>query len=72
MGATCALSFLCSQIIFSAVSVVFDFNASLNDIAPISPMLLSVCFYENEKEWIIDGCHLCAVSFCVYNSDRVS
>ena len=26
----------------SAVSVVFDFNASLNDFAPVSPMLLSV------------------------------
>ena len=26
----------------SFVSVVFDFNASLNDVAPVSPMSLSV------------------------------
>ena len=26
----------------SLVSVVFDFNASLNDFAPLSPILLSV------------------------------
>ena len=26
----------------SSVSVVFDFNASLNDVAPVSPMSLSV------------------------------
>ena len=47
----------------SSVSVVFDFNASLNDVAPVSPMLFSVEFYENEKSWVVDGCHLCVVSF---------
>ena len=26
----------------SSASVVFDFNASLNDVAPVSPMLLTV------------------------------
>ena len=26
----------------SSVSVVFDFNASLNDAAPVSPMLLAI------------------------------
>ena len=30
------------------MSVVFDFNASLNDIAPVSPMLLPD--YVNQKE----------------------
>ncbi len=43
------------------VIVVFDFNASLNDVAPVSPMLLSVGFYEKGKEWIVYECHLCAV-----------
>ena len=33
----------------SSVSVVFDFNASLNDVAPVSPMLLTVDFMKKEK-----------------------
>ena len=33
---------LSSQLRLSFVSVVFDFNTSLNDAAPVSPMLLSV------------------------------
>ena len=33
----------------SSVSVVFDFNASLNDVAPVSPILLSVDVKRNEK-----------------------
>ena len=44
------------------MSVVFDFNASLNDVAPVSPMLLSVDLMRMEKEWIV-GCHFCVVSF---------
>ena len=47
----------------SSVSVVFDFNASLNDVAPLSPILLPVDLMRMEKEWIVYGCHLCAVSF---------
>ena len=33
---------LCSLLKLSFVSVVFDFNASLNDIAPVSPMSFPV------------------------------
>ena len=40
---------LYSQIRLSAVSVVFDFNASLNDVAPVSPMLLSVDEVEGKE-----------------------
>ena len=40
------------------MSVVFDFNASLNDIAPMSPILLSVCVKRKGKEWVVDGCLL--------------
>ena len=39
---------------------MFDFNDSLNGVAPFSLIPLSV---DNEKEWIVDGCHLCDVSF---------
>ena len=45
------------------MSVVFDFNASLIDVAPVSPMLLSVDLIKIE-EWIADRCHLCVVSLC--------
>ena len=34
----------------SSVSVVFDFNASLNDVAPLSPISLSVYVMRMEKE----------------------
>mgnify|MGYP004433730349 CR=1 FL=1 len=33
----------------SSVSVVFDFNASLNDFAPVSPTLLPVDEMKNEE-----------------------
>ena len=33
---------LSSQLRLSSVSVVFDFNASLNDVAPVSPMMISI------------------------------
>ena len=42
MDAICVLFLLSSPPISSPLSAVFDFNASLNDAAPVSPMLLSV------------------------------
>ena len=47
----------------SSVSALFDFNASLNDVVPLSPMLFPVDLMRMEKEWFVDGCHLCVVSF---------
>ena len=38
MDATCVLFLLCSPHRLSLVSVVFDFSASLNDVAPVYPM----------------------------------
>ena len=43
------------------MSVVFDFSASLNDDAPVPPILLPV--YLRMKELIVDEFHLCDVSF---------
>ena len=49
MDAFCVSSlFLSSQLRMSSASVVFDSNASLNDVAPASPMSLSVV--EKRKE----------------------
>ena len=36
------LFLLYSPLRYSFVSVVFDFSASLNDFAPVSPMLFSI------------------------------
>ena len=50
MDVFCLSSFLLSsQLISSLVSVVFDFNASLNDIAPVSPILLPVVMKRKER-----------------------
>ena len=38
----CVFFLLSSRVILNSVSVVFDFNDSLNDVAPVSLMLLSV------------------------------
>ena len=35
------------------MSVVFDFNASLNDVAPVSPILLSVIVLRMEKSGLL-------------------
>ena len=43
------LFLLCSPYRLSSVSVVFDFNASLNDDAPATPISLSVVFMRVEK-----------------------
>ena len=51
---------------------MFDFNASLNDVAPISPISLSVGLLKKEKEWIVDGCHLCVVSFVFTTQNEFS
>ena len=37
----------------SCLSVVFDFNASLNDFAPVSPMLFPVDLMKMEKSGLL-------------------
>ena len=62
----CLLSFSYSQCRSSSVSVVFDFNASLSDVAPVSPILLSVYVMGKGKERVVDGC--LRVSFFYYHT----
>ena len=46
------------------MSVVFDFKASLNDVAPLSPMLLPVDVMRKEKsELLMDA--ICVSFFCL-------
>ena len=46
---------------------MFDFNASLNDVAPVSPMLLSVDLMRMKKSGLLMDV-ICVVSF-VHSSD---
>ena len=62
--------FLFSQPKLSSVSVVFNFNASLNDVTPLPPKQLPV-YLIRMGEWIVDGCHFCVVFFFVHHSDQV-
>ena len=49
MDAICVLFLLYPPLRSSFVSVVFDFNASLNDVAPVSPILFSVDLLRMER-----------------------
>ena len=55
----CVFFLLSSQLRLSFVSVVFDFNASLNDVAPVAPMLLSVYVKRKEKSDLVMDVFLC-------------
>jgi hypothetical protein len=61
----CVFFLLSSLFRLSLVSVVFDFNDSLNDVAPLAPILLPVDMMRNEA-WIVDIClwHV----FCLLSS----
>ena len=68
MNAFCVLFHLCSHPPrWSFVSVVFDFNASLNDVAPLSPILFSIDWKRNKKVgwWMPFVCCFC----CLHHSD---
>ena len=54
------------------MSVVFDFNASLNDVAPVFPILLTVDMKRNEKSELLMDVMCVSSFFCLHSSDRVS
>ena len=51
--------------------VVFDFNDSLNDVAPVSLILLSVDVKRNEKGELLTDAICVSSFFCIHNSDQV-
>ena len=53
MDAICVLFLLSSQFRLSSVSVVFAFNASLNDVAPVSPMFSPVDLMRMKKNGLL-------------------
>ena len=57
------MCFLSSLLKLSSVSVVFDFNASLNDVAPVFPILLPVGVLRTEKSELLTDVFVCLLSF---------
>ena len=62
MDAIFVLFLLFSHLRWSFMSVVFDFNASPNDVAPVSPILLSVLLLVLKKSGLLID-FICVVSF---------
>ena len=65
----CLLS-LSSPNRLSFVSVVFDLNASLNDVAPVCPMLLPVGVMRMEKSELLMDVFRVSSFFCLHNPDQ--
>ena len=61
MSLVCFL--LSSLLRSSSVSVVFDFNDSLNDAAPVAPILFTVDEKRNRKSELLMDVFLCLLSF---------
>ena len=53
MDSICMLFLLCLPYISNTVRVVFDFSASLNDFAPVSPILFPVDMMLKEKSGLL-------------------
>ena len=62
MDAIFVLSILNLQLRLSSMSVAFDFNASLSDVAPVSPMPLPVCLILIKQSGLLMDA-ICVVSF---------
>ena len=71
MDVFCVSSFLSSRLRSSLVSVVFDFNASPNDVALVSSMLLPVDVMRMKKSELLMDVFCVSSLFCLHNSDRV-
>ena len=51
------------------MSVEFDFSDSLNDVAPVSPMLLAVDAKRKEKSELLMNVFCVSSFFCLHCSD---
>ena len=53
------------------MSVVFDFNALLNDVAPVSSISLAVEVMRMEKSELLMDVFCVSSFFCLHPTDRV-
>ena len=66
MDVFCVSSFMSSLHSLSSVSVVFDFNDSLNDVAPVSPIVFSVDGKRMEKGELFMYVFCVSSFFCLH------
>ena len=71
MDVFCVSFFLSLQFRLSSVSVVFDINDSLNDIAPVSSISLPVDAMRKEKSELLTNAFCVSSFFCIHSPDRV-
>ena len=64
----CAFFLLSSRLRSSSASVVFDLSDSLNDVAPLSPILLPVDVKRNEKNELMMDVFCVSSFFCIHHS----
>ena len=70
MDVICVSFFLLSSLLrLSTVSVLFDFNNSLNDVTPVSPMLLSVVVERKKKSDLLMDAICVSLSFGLHYSN---
>ena len=67
----CVFFLWSSQHKLSAVSAVFDFNASLNDVAPVSPILSPVDVKRKGNNELLMDAFCVSSFFCLHSPDRV-
>ena len=66
----CVFSLWPSQLRLSSVSVVFDFNASLNDVAPVSPIFLSAYVIRKGLSDVLMNVFCVSSFFCLHPTER--
>ena len=69
MDVFCVFFLLSSLLRLNFVSAVFDFNASLNDVAPVSPISLSVDVKRKEESELLMDVFCVSSFFCLHPSD---
>ena len=69
MDVFCIFILLSSLHRWRSVSVVFDFNDSLNDIVPVYPMLFTVDEKRKEKSELLMDVFCMSSFFCLYFPD---
>ena len=67
---TICMFLLCSQLRLSFVSVVLDFNASLNDVVPLSPISSPVDLMKMEKSGLLMDAICVLFLLCIYHQNR--
>ena len=59
------MSFLCSRVRSSFLSAVFDFNASLSDVAPVSSISFPVYLMRIEKSGLLNDFVYVLILLCL-------